>query len=71
MIRFRVWYRVWFRIRNNEPYALFGITNLQNNEPYNNRIIRQSKVNYITYTLCPQNEETGHLPALFSSNQRN
>ena len=32
-VRIRVNVRVRFRIWNNEPYALFGITNFLNNEP--------------------------------------
>ena len=31
MIRVRVRVR-WRRIRNNEPYVLFGMTNMRNNE---------------------------------------
>ena len=30
MVRIKV--RIRIRVRNNEPYALFGITNLQNDE---------------------------------------
>ena len=32
-IRIRVRVRIRVRIRNDEPYALFGITDLCNNEP--------------------------------------